>query len=87
MLRKNSKSTKALRVFVQRGARGLNRFEAVTLARDYVLPQTVFALERRCGLQFSRTSETVGEFSTRCLRYSLTVSERQKAIALLKART
>jgi hypothetical protein len=83
-VRKGTKKAKVLRTFVERGKRGLNCFEAVTLCRDYVLRSSVSDLQKTLGLKFTRKFEQVGEFKTLCVRYSLDGEERAKAAKLLR---
>lgn len=83
-LRAGTKLEKVLRMFVKRGALGLNCFEAVALCRDYVLRSTVSDLHDRNGIKFSRKFETVGEFDTRCVRYWLDNTECERVAAMLE---
>lgn len=86
-LRRGSKTARMLALFA--AGRALNRFEAERLG-DHVLPSTVFALQTRCGLVFTRKAETVpgfGDSTVRCARYSLTADQQNRARALLGSET
>ncbi|OAI51719.1 hypothetical protein AYO46_07520 [Betaproteobacteria bacterium SCGC AG-212-J23] len=74
-----------LRVFLERGERGLNCFEAVRLARDYVLRTTISDF-RKLGIFFQRKFETVPGFNNskiECVRYWLSPRDAQTARDLL----
>lgn len=78
-LKRGTKIARILEVFARGHA--LNRFEAERLG-DHTLPQTVDALQRRCGLRFTRHVEAVRGFTggeARCVRYWLDVAQRQRA--------
>jgi hypothetical protein len=80
-----TKRAAVLRVFLERGNTGLNCFEAVNLAHDYVLRSTVSELVRD-GISFSKRPEQVpghGGSPVDCVRYSLTPEGAAKARALL----
>lgn len=82
-LKPGSKLRRMLAVFASGSA--LNRFEAERMG-DHTLPQTVDALQRRCGLRFTRVTEAVPGYaggSARCARYSLSPDQRNKASVLL----
>lgn len=79
---------RTLREFLDRGARGLNRFECAREVRDHVLPTTVSQLERR-GVRILRCTETVPGFMgapTDCARYWLAPESRARAQELLGIR-
>src|SRR5688572_16671246 len=87
-LNPNSKRANVLRCFLKRGADGLNCFEAVRLAHDYVLRTTVSELIRYNGIQFIKSFEQVsgkGRGRVDCVRYSLTPEGEAKARELLGA--
>jgi len=52
-----SKRAAVLRIFLDRGAAGMNCFEAVRLAHDYVLRTTVSQLKRYHGVAFHKVYE------------------------------
>lgn len=77
-----SKRASVLRCFLERGAAGLNCFEAVRLAHDYVLRTTVSECKRFHGIEFRKRYEAVPNFAggqTDCVRYWL--SPEGEAIA------
>lgn len=83
-----SKRESVLRELLQRGARGLNRFEAERACADHVLPSTISELCRDFGLAIPRTLETVpgyGGKATECSRYALSDADAIKARAILEA--
>lgn len=83
-IRKGTKREKVLRMLVERGAQGLNCFEAVQLCRDYVLRTTISDLQKELGITISRRHEAIAnEFNTHCVRYWLEPDQRQKVAALL----
>lgn len=85
-LNPKSKRAAVLRVFLERGARGLNCFEAVTLAHDYVLRTTVSECRSFHGIEFAKRYETVpGHNGSRidCVRYSLTANGTARVRELL----
>lgn len=85
-LRPQSKRASLLRVFLERGERGLNCFEAVREAHDYVLRSSISDFRRSFGIEFTRRYETVpGHNGGRvdCVRYSLTPDSAAKARELL----
>lgn len=85
-LKPDSKRATVLRVLLERGPRGLNRFEAESACHDHVLPSTIAELCADFGLQIPRTLERVpghGGKPTECSRYRLTDADAVKARALL----
>lgn len=71
----HTKRAAVLRVFLERGERGLNCFEAVRLAHDYVLRTTVSECASFHGIAFAKRFEAVpGHNGSKidCVRYSLT---------------
>lgn len=79
-----SKIKRVLQAFAS--GRSLNRWEAATSLRDWVLPSTVSEIQRH-GITVSRVTETVpgyGGTPTRCCRYWLAPEERDKARKLLE---
>jgi hypothetical protein len=83
-----TKRAAVLRVFLERGARGLNCFEAVSLAHDYVLRTTVSECVRFHSIEFHKRFESVpGHAGSRvdCVRYSLTEQGARKVRELLEA--
>lgn len=86
--RLNSKSKRAavLRCFLERGSAGLNCFEAVRLAHDYVLRTTVSECKRYHGIDFQKRYEQVpghGGGLIECVRYVLTPDGAAKVRELL----
>lgn len=82
----DTKRAAVLRVFYQRGQRGLNCFEAVTLAHDYVLRTTVSECVRYHGIGFTKRFESVpGHAGSKieCVRYSLTAEGAARVRELL----
>lgn len=75
---------RVLQAFLDRGARGWNRFEAARELRDHVLPTTVSQLEQR-GLRIARRDEDVpGHYGpVRCARYWLAPESEARARDLL----
>lgn len=74
ILNPNTKRAGVLRTFIERGEHGLNCFEAVRLAHDYVLRSTFSDLKRDYGLEFLRKWEQIpGHNGSRveCVRYWL----------------
>lgn len=85
LVRKGTKLEKVLRMLVERGAQGLNCFEAVYFCRDYVLRTTISDLQKKFGITIKRKRETIAnEYSTHCARYWLEPDQCQKAVALLE---
>lgn len=85
-LNHKSKRAAVLRVFLERGAAGLNCFEAVRLAHDYVLRTTVSECKRYHGIDFLKRFEQVPGHaggSVDCVRYSLSPDGTEKALELL----
>lgn len=85
-LNHDTKRAAVLRVFLERGERGLNCFEAVPLAHDYVLRTTVSECARYHGIEFAKRFECVpGHAGSRvdCVRYSLTAGGVERARELL----
>jgi len=73
-LNPRSKRANVLRVFLERGAAGLNCFESVRLAHDYVLRTTVSECKRYHGIEFLKRYEQVpghADSKVDCVRYSL----------------
>lgn len=71
----DTKRAAVLRIFLERGERGLNCFEAVRLAHDYVLRTTVSECKRYHGIAFAKRFEAVPGYNgskVDCVRYSLT---------------
>jgi hypothetical protein len=84
LMRKGTKREKVLRMLVERGAQGLNCFEAVQLCGDYVLRTTISDLQKELGITISRKPETIAnQYNTHCVRYWLEPDQRQKAAAML----
>jgi hypothetical protein len=84
----HSKRAHVLRVFLERGDRGLSCFEAVELARDYVLRTSVSEIRRFHGIEFHKQYEhfqNAGGSRTDYVRYSLTPEGAAKARELLRA--
>lgn len=87
-LNPDTKRAAVLRVFLERGERGLNCFEAVRLAHDYVLRTTVSECARFHGIAFAKKFEAVpGHNGSKvdCVRYSLTAGGAATARGLLGA--
>jgi hypothetical protein len=87
-LKPNSKRANVVRVFVERGDAGMNCFEAVRIAHDYVLRTTVSECARYHGITFLKTYEQVPGFggsAIDCVRYVLTPEGAAKARELLSA--
>lgn len=87
-LNPDTKRAAVLRVFLERGDRGLNCFEAVTLAHDYVLRTTVSECWRYHGIVFAKRFECVlGHAGSKvdCVRYSLTAEGAATVRELLGA--
>ncbi len=85
-LNPKSKRAAVLRVLLDRGAAGLNCFEAVRLAHDYVLRTTVSECWRYHGISFAKRYEQVpghGGSKVDCVRYSLTPEGAAKVRDLL----
>lgn len=80
-----SKASRVLELLLRRGPRGLNRFEAVNEAHDWVLPSTISALQAR-GVPITSQIERVrgfGGHETRVARYAIAKPDRARAEALL----
>lgn len=87
-LRPGSKRAGVLLALLERGQRGLNRFESERLCADHVLPSTVSELCRDFGLEIPRELETVPGHAgkpTECSRYRLSAEDVAKARRLLQA--
>ena len=85
-LNPNTKRAGVLRLFLQRGDRGLNCFEAVRLGHDYVLRSTVSDVGRDFGIEFSREWEKVpghNDSVVDCVRYRLTPESTSKVRKML----
>lgn len=85
-LNPKTKRASVLRVFLERGERGLNCFEAVSLAHDYVLRSTCSELARYNGIEFRKQYEQIpghGGSKVDCVRYSLSPAGAATARALL----
>lgn len=85
-LNPDTKRAAVLRVFLERGDAGLNCFEAVRLAHDYVLRTTVSEAVRYNGVAFHKAFEAVpGHNGSRvdCIRYKLTAEGTERARQLL----
>lgn len=88
-LNPDTKCAAVLRVFLERGERGLNCFEAVREAHDYVLRSTVSKCSRHHGIQFAKRFEKVpGHAGSNidCIRYSLTAESAGRVRELLGER-
>lgn len=88
-LNQDSKRAAVLRVFLERGQMGLTCFEAVPLARDYVLRTTVSECARYHGIGFHKQPETFNpaghpNSTVTCTRYKLTAEGAAKARDLLR---
>lgn len=82
----DTKRAAVLRAFLERGVRGLNCFEAVSIAHDYVLRTTVSECSRYHGIQFNKRFEAVsGHAGSKvdCVRYTLTAEGAAKVRELL----
>lgn len=82
----SSKKAKVLRVFLERGDLGLTCFQAVDLARDFVLRTTVSEIRRDLGIEFHKAPhsfENSGGSVTTCTRYWLTAEGAAKTRDLL----
>lgn len=80
-----SKRARVLELLLQRGDRGLNRFEALERCRDHVLPSTCSAL-MKLGVHIEAEAETVTGHAghpTRLARYRIPASERAHAREIL----
>jgi hypothetical protein len=89
-LNPKSKRAAVLRVFLERGSAGLNCFEAVTLAHDYVLRTTVSECKSYHGIEFLKRFEQVpGHAGSKveCVRYWLSPEGEAKARELLNPAT
>lgn len=85
-IRAGTKKAGVLRVLLERGERGLNRFEAESACHDHVLPSTIADLCSDYGLVIPRKLETVrGHLGhdTECSRYFLSLEDRAKVPWLL----
>jgi len=86
-LKPRTKRAAVLRVFLERGDRGLTCFESVPLAHDYVLRTTVSELQRLNGVLFNKRFEQVPGFNgsrVDCVRYTLTPEGAERARELLR---
>lgn len=84
---KNSKRAAVLRIFLDRGDAGLNCFEAVRLAHDYILRTTVSQLVRYHGIQFNKRFEQIpghAGSTVDCVRYVLSTNGEARARELLE---
>lgn len=87
-LNPRTKRASVLRTFLERGSLGLNCFDAVRIAHDYVLRTTVSELTRYNGITFHKRYEQVPGFAgskVECVRYSLTPEGEARARLLLEA--
>lgn len=85
-----SKRAKVLRVFLEQGDNGLTCFQAVELARDYVLRTTVSEIQRHLRITFHKAPHSFtnpGGSITTCTRYWLTLEGAAKARELLSEAT
>ena len=81
-----SKRAGVLRTLLDRGTRGLNRFEAERACFDHVLPSTISELCRDFGLVIPRELETVpghGGKPTECSRYRLSDDDAARVRRIL----
>lgn len=81
-----SKRAHVLRVFLERGESGLTCFQAVDLARDFVLRTTVSEIRKYHGIEFHKEPHSFTNPSgsvTTCTRYRLTPEGAAKARKLL----
>lgn len=86
MLDPDTKRAAVLRVFLERGQRGLNCFEAVQLAHDYILRTTVSECARLHGIAFAKRFECVPGHAGNtvdCVRYSLSAEGAARVRELL----
>jgi hypothetical protein len=82
----SGKRAHVLRVFLERGDKGMNCFQAVELARDFVLRTTVSEIRKFHGIEFHKEPESFtnpGGTVTTCTRYRLTLEGAQRARDLL----
>lgn len=85
-LNHDTKRAAVLRVFLARGELGMNCFQAVSMAHDYVLRTTVSELMRYHGIEFAKRFECVpGHAGSKvdCVRYTLTAGGAERARELL----
>lgn len=85
-IKAGTKAAAVLKLFVERGELGLNCFEAVRLAHDYVLRTSVSNLTLQYGLVFNRRFEQVpghGGSTVECVRYRLSGESRERACELV----
>lgn len=85
-LRPTSKRAGVLAALLERGATGLNRFEAESVCHDHVLPSTISELCGEFGLVIPRKLETVCGHRgkpTECSRYFLSEADAVKVRRLL----
>ena len=85
-LKAGSKRAGVLKTLLERGPRGLNRFEAESVCFEHVLPSTVSELCSDFGLTIPRKLETVRGHKgkpTECSRYWLSDEDQAKARELL----
>ena len=81
-----TKKESVLRSLLERGERGLNRFDAERECHDHTLPSTISELCRQFGLVIPRQLETVPGFQgkpTECSRYRLSPADAVKVRAIL----
>lgn len=81
-----TKAAAVLKMFLERGERGVNCFEAVRWAHDFVLRTSVSNLTHQYGLAFDRRFERVfghGGTLVDCVRYQIAPGSRQSARELL----
>lgn len=85
-LKAHTKAAAVLRLLMERGERGLNCFEAVREAHDYVLRTTLSNLQVQYGLAFERRWERIpghAGSAVECVRYWLNEQGLQKAADVL----
>jgi hypothetical protein len=85
-LRQGTKAASLLALFLERGDRGLNCFEAVRLAHDYVLRTSVSNFQLQCGLVFHRRFEQVPGYNdslVECVRYRIAPESIERARELI----
>ena len=85
-MKPGSKKAGVLKALLERGAAGLNRFQAEKLCADHVLPSTIAELCRQYGLEIPRELESVpGHMGkpTEVSRYRLSDADVPKVRGLL----
>lgn len=85
-LNPRTKRASVLRTFLERGSLGMNCFESVRLAHDFVLRSTVSELTRYNGITFHKRYEQVPGYAgskVDCVRYTLTAEGEARARLLL----